>query len=318
MPAGARSETASRGRQREQEDGEPWRGRQAIEKRRRRAGGWRKAIAAKRNGGAGGPISANASGERCARTTAPTATPGRISRTTTRGAVPTAGARTASPASATTSSACAWRSRCGTSAIRSSRSGCSDCPGPRAITARTSRSCTTTSTPRRRTPTSRCSTSIRTPPFPTSGCATRTRPTTSCEPEFELIDTGLFDEDRYFDVFVEYAKASPDDMVMVVTAHNRGPDAAPLHVLPTLWFRNTWSWTGDARQARHRRCRRRRPRGRPRRIGHVQALLRRRARASVLRQRNQRVASSTAPTAVRRAISRTVSTISSSRATRRR
>ena len=62
-------------------------------------------------------------------------------------------------------------------------------------------------------------------------------------PEFELIDTGLFDQDRYFDVFVEYAKASPDDIIMVITAHNRGPDPAPLHVLPTLWFRNTWSWT---------------------------------------------------------------------------
>jgi Mannosylglycerate hydrolase MGH1-like glycoside hydrolase domain/Glycosyl hydrolase family 63 C-terminal domain len=65
-------------------------------------------------------------------------------------------------------------------------------------------------------------------------------------PEFELIDTGLFDEDRYFDVFVEYAKAAPDDILMVVTVHNRGPDAAPLHVLPTLWFRNTWSWKDGA------------------------------------------------------------------------
>ncbi len=71
-------------------------------------------------------------------------------------------------------------------------------------------------------------------------------PSNKREPEFELIDTGLFDEDRYFDVFVEYAKASPDDIVMTVTVHNRGPEAAPLHVLPTLWFRNTWSWTEDA------------------------------------------------------------------------
>lgn len=65
-------------------------------------------------------------------------------------------------------------------------------------------------------------------------------------PEFELIDTGLFDEDRYFDVFVEYAKAAPDDILMVVSAYNRGPDAAPLHVLPTFWFRNTWSWKSGA------------------------------------------------------------------------
>jgi hypothetical protein len=63
------------------------------------------------------------------------------------------------------------------------------------------------------------------------------------QPEFELIDTGAFDEDRYFDVFVEYAQGSPDDVLVRITAHNRGPDAAPLHLLPTLWFRNTWSWT---------------------------------------------------------------------------
>ena len=66
------------------------------------------------------------------------------------------------------------------------------------------------------------------------------------EPEFELLDTGLFDADRYFDVFVEYAKASPYDVLLRVTAHNRGPDAAELHLLPQVWFRNTWSWTADA------------------------------------------------------------------------
>ncbi len=62
--------------------------------------------------------------------------------------------------------------------------------------------------------------------------------------EYELLDTGVFDDDSYFDVVVEYAKAAPDDIVMLVTAHNRGPDTATLHLLPTLWFRNTWSW-GD-------------------------------------------------------------------------
>ena len=65
------------------------------------------------------------------------------------------------------------------------------------------------------------------------------------EMEYELIDTGVFDQDRYFDVFVEYAKAAPDDIAIQITAHNRGPDAATLHILPTLWFRNTWAW-GDA------------------------------------------------------------------------
>jgi hypothetical protein len=68
------------------------------------------------------------------------------------------------------------------------------------------------------------------------------------QPEFELLDTGVFNDDRYFDVFVEYAKASPDDILMLVTAHNRGPDEASLHVLPQLWFRNTWSWSRGSKK----------------------------------------------------------------------
>src|SRR5512139_2085134 len=60
--------------------------------------------------------------------------------------------------------------------------------------------------------------------------------------EYELIDTGVFDEDRYFDVFVEYAKETPEDILIKITVWNRGHEAASLHVLPTLWFRNTWSW----------------------------------------------------------------------------
>ena len=60
--------------------------------------------------------------------------------------------------------------------------------------------------------------------------------------EYELLDTGVFDADRYFDVCVEYAKATTDDILIRITAVNRGPDTAELHVLPTLWFRNTWSW----------------------------------------------------------------------------
>jgi hypothetical protein len=61
-------------------------------------------------------------------------------------------------------------------------------------------------------------------------------------PELELADTGIFDESRYFDVFAEYAKASPEDVCIRIVIANRGPDAATIHVLPTLWFRNTWSW----------------------------------------------------------------------------
>jgi hypothetical protein len=66
------------------------------------------------------------------------------------------------------------------------------------------------------------------------------------DPEFELIDTGIFNEGRYFDVTVEYAKGEPDDVLMRVTIENHGPDAAPLHVLPQLWARNIWSWTENA------------------------------------------------------------------------
>ncbi len=69
--------------------------------------------------------------------------------------------------------------------------------------------------------------------------------------EVELEDTDAFLDDRYFDVFVEWAKAGPSDIVLRITAHNRGPDDAPLHVLPHLWFRNTWSWDGSARPSVH-------------------------------------------------------------------
>ncbi len=63
------------------------------------------------------------------------------------------------------------------------------------------------------------------------------------QPEFDVIDTGLFDDDRYFDVEIEYAKADPEDILLRITAHNRGPDDAEIHVLPHIWFRNTWSWS---------------------------------------------------------------------------
>ncbi len=72
-------------------------------------------------------------------------------------------------------------------------------------------------------------------------------------PEFELIDTGIFDDNRYFDVFVEYAKAGVEDMLIRINVVNRGPEAAELHVLPTLWFRNTWSWNGDSAKPQLRR-----------------------------------------------------------------
>ena len=66
--------------------------------------------------------------------------------------------------------------------------------------------------------------------------------------EFELVDTGIFDGNRYFDVEVEYAKAAEEDMLVRIRATNRGPEAAPIHVLPTIWFRNTWGWGHDGRR----------------------------------------------------------------------
>jgi hypothetical protein len=65
------------------------------------------------------------------------------------------------------------------------------------------------------------------------------------QPEYELVDTGVFDENRYFDVIAEYAKAGPEDILIRITVINRGPSPHPIHVLPTLWFRNTWSWGRD-------------------------------------------------------------------------
>jgi hypothetical protein len=61
-------------------------------------------------------------------------------------------------------------------------------------------------------------------------------------PEFEIQDTGIFDENRYFDVFIEYAKGTAEDILLKITVCNRGPEAALLHVLPNIWFRNTWDW----------------------------------------------------------------------------
>ncbi len=70
------------------------------------------------------------------------------------------------------------------------------------------------------------------------------------EMEYELFDTGVFNEDRYFDVFVEYAKEGPEDILVKITAVNRGPEASELHLLPTLWFRNDWSaWIAESNRA---------------------------------------------------------------------
>jgi mannosylglycerate hydrolase MGH1-like protein len=88
--------------------------------------------------------------------------------------------------------------------------------------------------------------------FPYADLVAENRRRGKDDPEYELADTGVFDGDRYFDVVAEYAKAGPDDILIQVTVSNRGPEPAPLHVLPTLWFRNTWSWgrSGEGYHAR--------------------------------------------------------------------
>jgi Mannosylglycerate hydrolase MGH1-like glycoside hydrolase domain len=78
--------------------------------------------------------------------------------------------------------------------------------------------------------------------FPYAALIEENRRRGATEPEFELIDTGIFDEERYFDIDIEYAKAGIDDVLLQVTAHNRGPEAAPLHLVAQLWARNMWSW----------------------------------------------------------------------------
>lgn len=90
------------------------------------------------------------------------------------------------------------------------------------------------------------------PAFPYEDLSATNRSRSRGEFEYELLDTGVFDESRYFDVVVEYAKVTPEDLVLRITAHNRGPEEASLHLLPTLWFRNTWSWGSADAAARPR------------------------------------------------------------------
>ena len=82
--------------------------------------------------------------------------------------------------------------------------------------------------------------------FPYSDLVQMNRRRTRADYEYELLDTGVFDLDRYFDVFVEYAKNNPEDILIQISVCNRGPEAATVHILPTLWFRNTWTGIQNA------------------------------------------------------------------------
>ena len=86
--------------------------------------------------------------------------------------------------------------------------------------------------------------------FPYTDLVETNRRRSKNDMEYELLDTGVFKDDRYFDIFVEYAKAGPEDILVKITAANRGPDASELHLLPTLWFRNDWSsWIAESNRA---------------------------------------------------------------------
>ena len=208
-------------------------------------------------GSAGGRTSPSASGARCARTTRPTATAGTTSRTTTRAAAPTAGARTACSASRDREcrlcfALALWNGR--DPILKERLFGLT---GPEGNHGEDVKECyyyldsTPTHSymkalykyPQARVPVraaGRGEPPARHATSPSSSSPTPASSTTS----------------RYFDVFAEYAKAAPDDVLIRITVANRGPEAATLHVLPTLWFRNTWSWGRDGRgllaEAAHR------------------------------------------------------------------
>jgi mannosylglycerate hydrolase MGH1-like protein len=91
--------------------------------------------------------------------------------------------------------------------------------------------------------------------FPYQRLVDENRRRSKDELEFELLDTGIFDENRYFDMLVEYAKATPEDILIRISATNRGPEAAELHLLPSIWFRNSWSWDASVERPRLHRSR---------------------------------------------------------------
>ena len=236
-----------------------------------------------------------------------TATPGTTSPTTSPAPGPTGGARTASAGSPTTSSVSASPSPSGTSGTRSSRSalfGLTNSEGNHGEDVKEYYFYVDS------TPTHSYMKYLYKYPqreFPYRDLLETNRRRTREELEYELLDTGIFDDDRYFDVFLEYAKAGPgrhpDPACRSTTA---GKEAARLQLLPTLWFRNTWSW-GDEGEKPVLRETGRGDRGLPSRAGRVHALLRRRARSCCSR-RTRRTPRSSGASRTRRRTSRTRST----------
>ena len=166
---------------------------------------------------------------------------------TTPAAAPIAGAKTASPVSATTGSTSAFRWRCGTATIpilKERLFGLTNSEGNHGEDVKELYYYLDA------TPTHSYLKLLYKYPqaeFPYARLVEENRRRGADQPEFELLDTGIFDADRYFDVFVEYAKAAPDDILMLVTVHNRGPEAAKLSCCRNCCFRNTWSWKAKRR-----------------------------------------------------------------------
>ena len=192
-------------------------------------------------GRSGGRTSANGSGERCARTTAKTATRGTSSRTTTPAPEPIAGARTASAGISDEKqrlcfALALWNGR--DPILKERLFGLTNSEANHGEDVKEYYFYLDS------TPTHSYMKYLYKYPqaaYPYVDLVETNRRRTREEMEYELLDTGIFREDRYFDVFVEYAKAGPEDILIQITAANRGPEAAELHVLPTLWFRNDWA-----------------------------------------------------------------------------
>jgi len=180
-------------------------------------------------------------------------TAGSTFRTITLAAAPIAGARTVSPACRIPSSACASGSRCGTPG--SHPQGAAVRPDQRRGQSRRGREGTLL-LPRRHADAFVSQMLYKYPQaeYPYARLVEENRRRGIGQPEFELIDTGVFDDNRYFDVLVEYAQAAPDDILMRVTVENRGPQVATIHLLPQLWFRNTWSWKNGVSKPQLRIC----------------------------------------------------------------
>ena len=193
-----------------------------------------------------GPTFPNASGARFARTTPKTGTSGPISRTSTRAAEPIAGAKTGYSAFATGRAACfalaLWNGQ--DPILKERLFGLGTKEGNHGEDVKECYFYVDS------TPTHSYMKALYKYPqraFPYDELVAENKRRSRADREFELIDTGIFNESRYFDIQVEYAKNSPDDILIRIRATNRGPGAAPLHILPTLWFRNTWAWgrTGE-------------------------------------------------------------------------